>query len=312
MTEVAVAARGLTHRFGRKEALRGFSFEIPRGGVHAVVGRNGAGKSTLFRILTGFLTPTRGQSSVLGVPSGSLAPEIRGRIGWVTEEHALPGWMTVGELAALQRAHFPRWREAVYQRSLEPFQVTPDQPVAGLSRGERAGVALALALAQNPEVLFLDEPTLGLDVVARHAFLDALLQLTETLTGDLAEDLAEGAPCTVLYASHQMDEVERLADHIWVLKAGQLAAASTPDALRERIQGWLVTFPERPDLGAIPGLLQARLLEEGWEVMVLDPPVDFSEALQGQGATAVEVLPLAFDRALNAFLAAGDGPGEAS
>jgi len=299
MVEVAVAVTGLRRRFGRKEALQELTFEIPAGGVHALVGRNGAGKSTLFRILLGFLAPSAGRSAVLGAPSGALPPQIRGRIGWVTEEHALPPWMAVGTLAALQRAHYPRWREATFREVLAPFAVDSRQAVGGLSRGERAGLSLALALAQGPELLLLDEPTLGLDVVAKHAFLDALL-----FAGEHQE-------CTVVYASHQMDEVERLADHLWVLKEGRLVSASSPEALWERIGGWLVELPHPPDRARIPGLLQARALEGRWEVIVLDPPEAFPKLLDEVGGTAVEPLSLGFDRAINAFLSVGSTVGGA-
>jgi ABC-2 type transport system ATP-binding protein len=292
MSDAVISTRGLSKRFGRKKALRELTLEIPRGGVHALVGRNGAGKTTLFRLLLGFLAPSAGRATVLGADSADLPPEVRGRVGWVTEEHALPPWMTVGDVAALQRAHYPRWREVTFREVLEPFRLDSHQAVKALSRGERAGLSLALALAQGPEVLLLDEPTLGLDVVAKHAFLDALL-----FTG-------EGGAPTVVYASHQMEEVERLADRLLILKAGELVSSSTPDALQERIGAWLVELPERPNTAQIPGLLQARRLEEQWEVILLDPPPDVPALLTELGGTGVQPLSLGFDRAVNAFLAA--------
>src|SRR5690606_24627768 len=167
---------------------------IPRGRIHAVVGANGAGKSTLFRILLGFMPQTSGAARILGRDSGALRPQDRARIGFVNEEHTLPGWMTVAAVVAMQRHQSARWRQDAFDEVIGHYHVMPEQKVAQLSRGERAGFNLALALAQSPELLVLDEPTLGLDVVAKRAFLESLLY--------------SNAPeqCTVVYCSAQTAE----------------------------------------------------------------------------------------------------------
>jgi ABC-2 type transport system ATP-binding protein len=176
MPEHVIRTEGLCLSYQGKQALDNLSLQLPRGGVHAIVGANGAGKSTLFRVLLGFASVDAGTAEVLGCASCALTPQHRARIGFVNEEHTLPGWMRVSELAAMQQRLYPRWSEDRYRQVLANFNVGDRQNIAGLSRGERAGVSLALALAQTPELLILDEPTLGLDVVAKRAFLDALLQ----------------------------------------------------------------------------------------------------------------------------------------
>ncbi len=167
--------------YGKKTALDKLTLRIPRGGIHAFIGANGAGKSSLFRLLLGFEIPSSGSARILGQDSTALTPAVRARIGFVNEEHTLPPWMRVDEVTALQRSQYPQWSEERYQAVLRNFNVLPSQKVAQLSRGERAGVNLALALAQCPELLILDEPTLGLDVVAKRVFLGALMESTGRL-----------------------------------------------------------------------------------------------------------------------------------
>ncbi len=287
-----IETEGLTKRFGPKLALNRLTLAVPRGGIHAVVGSNGAGKSTLFRLALGVATPSLGECRVLGVASGRLDPATRGRIGLVTEEHTLPGWMTVARLAALQRSLYPRWSEATFREVAGHFHLGSGQKVAQLSRGERAGFTIALALAQGPELLILDEPTLGLDVVAKQAVLECLL------FAGRREDR------TLLYCSHQMDEVERLADGLIVLERGELVSHSTPEEFWSRIACWVVDglVPPSVVVEAIPGLLQRRLVDGREQLVVLDPGPDFGRCLERLGVPGATPLPIGFDRAVNAFL----------
>ena len=283
----------LSRRFGTKLALDALDLRVARGGVHAIVGANGAGKSTLFRILLGFMTPDSGGARVLGLESAGLRAEDRARIGFVNEEHQLPSWMRVAELIALQRRQYAaRWSDAPLNEVLAYFQVQADQRVAQLSRGERAGLSLALALAQGPELLLLDEPTLGLDVVAKRAFPEALLRV------GLEQD------CTVIYCSHLMDEIERLAEQLIVIERGRLRYQSTPEALCERVSLWQVEFPFRsPELKDLPGLLCSQPLGALTELLFLDQSEgSVRHALQARGAARMASMPVGLDRTINALL----------
>jgi len=292
MTDYVIETRNLSKRYGRKLALNALDLAIPRGRIHAIVGANGAGKSTLFRILLGFLAPTAGEARILGTDSQQLTTEERGRIGFVNEEHTLPTWMRVDAVTAMQRRQYPRWNQQAFEQVLGHYHVLPEQKVSQLSRGERAGFNLALALAQRPELLVLDEPTLGLDVVAKRAFLESLMQ------SNVADD------CTVIYCSHQMEEIERVADNLIILERGELKNMSSPDDFRERVRYWVADIPFKgPDPQTIPGLLEVQRIDGLHHYVVLDQDEDFAEFLRGNGARSVQSMPVSLDRAVNSFLA---------
>ncbi|MBP1474820.1 ATP-binding cassette domain-containing protein [Frateuria sp. MAH-13] len=292
MTDHVIETRALTKRYGAKLALDALDLSIAAGRIHAIVGANGAGKSTLFRILLGFLPPTSGSARILGRDSQQLTPADRGRIGFVNEEHTLPGWMRVSAVAAMQRRQYPRWNPRAYEEVIGHYHVLPEQKVGQLSRGERAGFNLALTLAQGPELLVLDEPTLGLDVVAKRAFLESLMY----------SSAAES--CTVIYCSHQMEEIERVAENLIILERGRLAHMSAPEEFCARVTHWVADIPfAGPPPASVPGLLQVQRIDGLHHYLVLDQHDDFAQFLRGAGARTVQSMPVSLDRAVNGFLA---------
>jgi ABC-2 type transport system ATP-binding protein len=301
MSDYVIDTDALCLRYKGKLALDRLTLRLPRGGIHAFVGANGAGKSSLFRVLLGFEPSTSGTARVLGHDCGRLTPEVRGRIGFVNEEHTLPGWMRVRDLMRMQQRHYERagsrrWNGSRYDEVLCHFNVEPGQRVGQLSRGERAGLNLALALAQSPELLILDEPTLGLDVVAKRAFLEALLQ----------SSIDDGS--TIVYCSHQMDEIERVADNLVILERGSLRTMSGPDDFCGRVQLWVAEFPfKAPELRDLDGVLQVQQLDGLTHVVTFDQldAAAFEARLKLLGARRVQAMPLGLDRAVNAFLSHG-------
>ncbi len=287
-----IETRALSKRYGRKLALDRLDLAIPRGRIHAIVGANGAGKSTLFRILLGFMPPSAGEARILGKDSQALAPQDRARIGFVNEEHTLPTWMRVSQVMAMQKHQYGRWNQQAFDGVIGHYHVLPEQKVGQLSRGERAGFNLALALAQTPELLVLDEPTLGLDVVAKRAFLESLLY------SNAADD------CTVIYCSHQMEEIERVADNLIILERGRLVHMSAPEDFTARVSHWVADVPFKgPDPRTVPGLLDVQCLDGLHHYLVLDQDDGFERFLRASGARNVQAMPVGLDRAVNAFLA---------
>ncbi len=296
-SDFAVETHNLVRRFGGRVAVDDVTLCIPPGGIHALVGRNGAGKSTLYRLLLGFLAPSSGGCRVLGVDSAALPPAVRGRVGCVYESHPLPGWLRVEELRRMQSALHSGWSEPTFREIASHFQLPAEKFVRQLSRGERAGLALALAVAASPELLLLDEPTLGLDVVASRAFLESLLFAGERELG------------TIVYSSHQMAEVERVADRLIVLDRGAVVAQSAPDELRSRITAWSIDeWPGERGPAAIPGLLEGRRIDGQFNIIVIDQGEDFPQWLEAEGGRGIAPVPLGFERAMDAFLQ-GQGAG---
>lgn len=286
-----IETNNLVLRYGRKIALKNLSLQIPQGRIHALVGANGAGKTSLFRILLGFQSASSGQARILDRDCDSLTEHDRARIGFVNEEHSLPSWLRIHEVVSMQRRLYPQWNEARYRSIVDHFNVTPDQRIRELSRGERAGVNLAMAMAQSPELLILDEPTLGLDVVAKRAFLEAVLTTVED------------AGCTIIYCSHQMEEIERLADNLIVMERGELVHMSAPDEFCDRITLWVGEFPFLAS-GAefLPGVLQVERIDGLFHFIVLDQEESFGKQLEDKGARRAWQGAVDLDRAVNAFL----------
>jgi len=293
MTNYVIETKALTKSFGNKIALNNFELNIPSGGIHAFIGANGAGKSTLFRLLLGLESPTSGECKILDTPSGQLTPELRGRIGYVNEEHTLPNWMTSAEVTTMQRNLYPQWRQDIYESVLGNFDVQPDQKVSQLSRGERAGLNLSMALAQAPEVLILDEPTLGLDVVAKQAFLEALMY-TET-----------DVNTTIIYCSHQMEEIERVAENLIIIEDGVVKYIASPDDFCQRINYWICDIEgDTKFLTNLSCVLSVKLIEGQHHIITADQNSEhFKEYLLTQGVTNPILAPISLEKAISSVLA---------
>ncbi len=218
----AVEIQGLSCSFRRGEALHDVSLTIPTGSVYGLVGLNGAGKTTLIRHLIGGLKPQRGTVRTLG-EDPTLHPEsVMQRVGYVAEEDALPRWMTVGELILFMRAIYKRWDDAYCEELLSTFDLRRHDKLANLSKGGRARAGLLVAIAHRPDLLILDEPSYGLDPIARQDILEAIVRTA----GE------EGR--TVLFSSHLLDEVARVCDSVSVICQGRLLETISIDELPER------------------------------------------------------------------------------
>ena len=292
MFATAIRVQRLTRYFGARPVVHDLDMQIPEGQVTALLGLNGAGKSTTIRIIMGLLRPTRGMCEVLGHDSQSLTPDIRMRIGYLVEGHFLYSGMRVHECAKFQRAGYSRLNDSLFDQIVDDFGITQSTYVGHLSRGQRAGVALALALAPDPELLVLDDPALGLDPVSRHA-------LNETLI-----DLAADGKRTVLLSSHLLDDVERVADRVMVMIDGRLKVDTTIDDFRQRVSGFVVECEsvEPTRVSAIAGLITARRLGNRLHVAVADADDETVAALQRLGGTSVERIDMPFSDSVLAYL----------
>jgi len=252
---------GVSHRYGRTEALRDLSLTVPAGQVCALLGANGAGKTTLLKVVMNLLHPTAGEARVLGVSAGRLGPRELAQIGYVSENQDMPRWMTVRRFLDYCRGFNPSWDQALEAKLLAQFDLPEDRALRQLSRGMRMKAALLSALAYRPRLLVLDEPFSGLDPVVRADLMDGLLEA------------ATAGDWTVLLSSHDIEEVERLANHVAVLEAGRLRFAEATEALLARFRRVEVEWSGPMDtLASPPGWLaferegtRARFVESRYE-----------------------------------------------
>ncbi len=245
-----IETHGLTRYFGKRKVVDQLTMSVPRGSVFAFIGRNGSGKTTTIRMLLGLSEPTRGSSEIFGHDSRHLPSEVIARIGYMSESHTLYEWMTVRQCGAYQARFYPRWNAKIFDSVIGHFHLDANAKAADLSRGERAGLSLAITLAPEPELLILDDPAIGLDPVARRSLLESMIYITRD------------SDRTIFFSSHLLDDVERVADHIAILDQSVLRVLCPVDVFRAAIREFTLHFAEGTAVPAtIPplrGLLRVK------------------------------------------------------
>ena len=257
----------VTRQFGDKTALDDVSLTVPRGGVFGLIGGNGAGKTTLIKHLLGMLKAQRGTVQVFGLDPVQNPVGTLGRIGYLSEERDLPDWMRVGELMRYTQAFFPNWDENY-----------------ALSRGQRARAGLLVALAHRPDLLVLDEPSSGLDPVVRRDILGAIIRT-------IAD---EGR--TVLFSSHLLDEVERVADRVAIIHHGRILLTASMDEIKEQHRRVTLRFAQTLDRPpALIGTLSSTGNGNEWTYICSGEPTQLRSAAEAIGATVVDDEALTLD-----------------
>src|SRR6184192_4193450 len=219
--EPVIDVTELTRRFDSKAALASVSLSLARGGVYGLVGANGAGKTTLIKHILGLLRAESGVVRVFGRDPVADPVGVLSRIGYLSEENDLPGWMRVDELIRYTRAFYPAWDDAYAEELRRRFALDHATKITNLSKGQRARAGLLIALAHRPELLVLDEPSSGLDPIVRRDILGAVIRTIAH----------EGR--TVLFSSHLLEEVERVADHVTMIHQGKIVLSAPLDDIRE-------------------------------------------------------------------------------
>jgi len=276
MSEPVVHVAEVTRRFGATTALDTVTVSVPRGTVYGLVGANGAGKTTLIKHVMGLLRAESGSVRVFGLDPVAEPVGVLSRIGYLSEENDLPGWMRVDELVRYSRALYPGWDDAYAEELRQAFALDPAARIKTLSKGQKARAGLLVALAHRPELLVLDEPSSGLDPIVRRDILGAVIRTIAH----------EGR--TVLFSSHLLDEVEQVADHVTMINRGRVALSAPLDDMKQAHRFLSVRFdPPRRRPPVFDGVLRWDGGGQDWTAICGDRSAELQSAIAASGGRIV-------------------------
>jgi ABC-2 type transport system ATP-binding protein len=291
MSDYAIQTHHLTRYFGAKRVVYDLNLAVPRGSIFGFLGRNGSGKTTSLRMILGLLAPTWGSSTILGHDSQHLPPHVRARIGYLAEGHPVFGWMRVQDAQAFQSRFYPKWNSGLFNSVLEFFRVDPRTRARNLSRGERAGLCLAMALAPEPDLLVLDDPAIGLDPVARRSLLESMVYATRQ------------ADRTIIFSSHLLADIERMADHIAVLDYSVLRAQCSLETFRSCVQQFVLKFAGNPpELPPISGMIQCIPRANHLRLTLVNVTQETRALLQRLAPLGIDEVPISLEDAFVSYL----------
>jgi len=296
MNEYVIQIEGLHVRYGKYEALGGVDLNVPKGSIFGFIGRNGAGKTTTIKTLLGLLTPRAGSCRMLGLDVQKQPLEVRKRVGYMAEDQQMYGWMTVDEIIRWVGSFYPAWDSTFVSHLREVLQLDLKQRVKNLSKGQNSKLALLLALGHRPQLVILDDPTLGLDPIARKEFLRYVISLLQN----------EGV--TVFFSSHLLYEIEPVADYIAILDKGRIIKADKTIDLRESVRKLIIEPNNTCDWRQIQGLLDVAV-DDGTRhaaITVEDCTPEKKVNIQTMGKLIREV-PLNLDEIFEAYVIGNRG-----
>jgi ABC-2 type transport system ATP-binding protein len=270
-----IETKDLTKRFGNNTAVESLTITVPTGSIFAFLGPNGAGKTTTIKTLMNIMRPTQGSSTVLGVDSRKLSPKEFAQIGYVSENQEMPEWMTVKQYLIYCKKMYSTWDDKFCNALIEQFSLPLKQKLKSISRGMKMKAALISSLAYRPKLLIFDEPFSGLDPLVRDEFISGML------------DITEDENWTIFISSHDIDEVERLADWIGIIDKGLLKVVEQAEVLQNRFRRVELTLEE--PIGLKPSFLEQWYLpkQEGRTVHFFE-----SQYEKGKGEAKIrEIFP---------------------
>ena len=290
----AISTSGLTKYYGQRCVVNSLDLRVPTGSVYGLLGRNGSGKSTTLKMLLGFVKPDRGTASLLGDDAATMSPATKAKIAYIAEGHPFVRWMTIDEAVRFTRSFYPHWNGELLDQILDHFALPRRAKIRKLSNGQRAQVSLALAVAPDPELLILDDPTLGLDTVVRRDFLESLIQIIQR----------EGR--TILISSHILADVERVADRIGILVDGVLRVDCPTDYFKLSLRKVILEFAtEPPAFPACDGLVSTWRVGNRLEVVLVGYGTRHEQLIESLEPASVDVLELNLE---DAFIEYTRGP----
>jgi ABC-2 type transport system ATP-binding protein len=277
LVDSVIRVDSLARHFGAKAALDGVNLTVPRGSVFGLVGENGAGKTTLIKHVLGLLRAEAGSVYVFGLDPVRDCVGVLSKIGYLSEENDLPGWMRVSEFLSYMRAFYANWDDGYAAELQKAFDLDPRGRLRSLSKGQRARVSLVAALAHRPDLLVLDEPSSGLDPIVRRDILGAIIRT-----------IADQGR-TVLFSSHLLDEMERVADHVAMLHRGHVVFCAGLDDIKETHHRLTLRFEtDRTSAPELDGALTCQGGGQEWTALCNGRLGELESAVNRIGARIVD------------------------
>ena len=275
----------ITHYYGSRLIYENLSFDVEKGKILGLLGKNGTGKTTIINILNGYLKPRSGECRLFGERMENISPATKARVGLLLEQHVQHAYFTVSQIEKFYSAFFPRWKKEAYYELLKKLQVTPTQKLSTMSCGQRSQVALGLLFAQDPELLILDDFSMGLDPGYRRLFVEYLKEYT------LAEDK------TVFLTSHIIQDMELLIDDCMIMDYGKLLLHKPVREIMDNFKRYRFQTDRQLDLTADKDFWNSSCLGNKWETYSFLPTTEVKSRLSHLGITDVEENQLSLEDA---------------
>lgn len=231
--ELAIEVKDLTHYYGNKLVYENLNFEVQEGSILGLLGKNGAGKSTTINILNGFLEPRSGEAMIYGENTQQIRPKTKARIGFLIEGHIQYSFMNIHQIEKFYRQCYPGWKSEPYWELMQKLKVTPRQKISTMSCGQRSQVALGLILAQDPDLLILDDFSMGLDPGYRRLFIDYL------------REYAKAKKKTIFTTSHIIQDMERLIDDVLIMDYNRVLAQQPVQQFMDTFKQYKITLESK-------------------------------------------------------------------
>jgi ABC-2 type transport system ATP-binding protein len=281
--------------YGKKHVLKGVDLEVPKGSIFGFLGRNGAGKTTAIKTLLGLQKPQVGRCLVGGLDSVTKTLEVRRRIGFMAEDQQMYGWMKVSRIIKWVAGFYTDWDQKFTDELAEVLRLPKNTKVKELSKGQNSSLALLLALGHRPDIVILDDPTLGLDPIARKDFLRHVI------------DLLQSNNVTVFFSSHLLYEIEPVADHIAILDKGIIIKASKTEQLRESVRKFVLKPAPEANFSRLPGILDMLKVGDNVSITIEDCDEAKRAQLKSLSANGMTEMALNLDEIFEAYVIGNRG-----
>lgn len=266
-----IECKNLTHYYGKKLVYQNLNFALQEGRIMGLLGKNGAGKSTTINILNGFLEPRSGQCLIYGEDTQNLSPATKSRIGYLIEGHIQYSFMNVHQIEKFYSGFYKNWKAEAYWELINKLKILPKQKISTMSCGQRAQVALGLILAQDPDLLILDDFSLGLDPGYRRLFIDYMREYCK----------AKGK--TVFLTSHIIQDMERLIDDVFIMDYNRVLVQSPVKDFVDRFKGFTFDL-ERDDVEfSDPTVVNSEHINNHYELYTYAEETDVKRMLDSMG-----------------------------